>query len=136
MTYIGCKYEASPKLHGGALRAYARCRKMPRMTQTYLKQWRKYRGLTQEDVLNRLAVFDDDKLPQTGASLSRIENGKQIYTQRTLEALADVYQCSPHELLGRDPTKEGEIIDMLAKLGESQIRQIRVIVEALAKDAS
>lgn len=106
------------------------------MAQTYFKQWRKHRGLTQEDVLNRLAVYDDDKLPQTGASLSRIENGKQIYTQRTLEALADVYQCEPHELLGRNPEKAGEVIDMLARLSESQMRQITVIIEALVKDAS
>lgn len=106
------------------------------MGQTYLKHWRKHRGLTQDEVLNRLAVFDDDKLPQTGASLSRIENGKQIYTQRTLEALAEVYQCEPHDLLGRNPEKEGQVIDMLARLSESQMRQIGVIIEALVRDAS
>ena len=106
------------------------------MAQTYFKEWRKHRGLTQDEVLNRLAVFDDDKLPQTGASLSRIENGKQIYTQRTLEALAEVYQAEPHELLGRNPLKDGHVIDMLAKLSESQMRQIQVIIEALVKDVA
>ena len=105
------------------------------MAQTYFKQWRKHRNLTQEDVLNRLAVFEDDKLPQTGASLSRIENGKQIYTQRTLEALAEIYQCEPHELLGRNPEKEGQVIDLLARLSESQARQVRVMIEALVRDA-
>lgn len=105
------------------------------MAQTYLKEWRKHRNLTQEAVLNRLAVFEDDKLPQTGASLSRIENGKQIYTQRTLEALAEIYQCEPHDLLGRNPAKEGQVIDLLARLSESQARQVRVMIEALVRDA-
>jgi transcriptional regulator with XRE-family HTH domain len=105
------------------------------MAQTYFKEWRKHRHLTQEDVINRLAAFDDPLLPQTGASLSRIENGKQIYTQRTWEALAEVYACEPHELLGRNPTKEGLVIDLLARLSESQARQVRVMIEALVRDA-
>lgn len=105
------------------------------MAASYLKQWRKHRHLTQDQVVGRLEAFDDPLLPQTAASLSRIENGKQIYTQRTLEALADIYSCEAHELLGRNPEKAGEVIDMLARLSESQMRQITVILEALVKDA-
>lgn len=106
------------------------------MAVSYLKEWRRHRHLTQDQVVDRLAALDDPMLPQTAASLSRIENGKQIYTQRTLEALADIYNCEAHELLGRNPEKAGEVIDMLAKLSESQMRQITVILEALVKDAS
>jgi len=105
------------------------------MAASYLKEWRKHRHLTQDQVIDRLVSFDDPLLPQTAASLSRIENGKQIYTQRTLEALADIYSCEPHELIGRNPTKEGQVIDMLARLSESQMRQITVILEALVRDA-
>lgn len=105
------------------------------MAQPYLKQWRKHRGLTQEQVVDRLAAFDDPNLPQTAASLSRIENGKQPYGQRIIEALADIYQCEPHEVIGRNPQVAGEVIDMLFALSESQRHQIKVIVEALAKDA-
>lgn len=105
------------------------------MAHPYFKQWRKHRGLTQDQVVNRLAAFDDELLPQTAASLSRIENGKQIYTQRIIEALCEVYQCEAHELIGHNPEVEGHVIDLLAKLSEQQQRQVRLIIEALAREA-
>lgn len=80
----------------------------------YLKEWRKYRHLTQEQVVDRLAALDDPMIPQTAASLSRLENGKQPYTQRSLEALADIYQCAPGDLLERNPEKAGEVVDLLS----------------------
>lgn len=104
------------------------------MARTYLREWRTHRGLTQEQVLDRLAVFEDDKIPRTAASLSRIERGEQIYTQRILEALADVYKVEePGWLLSRNPLKEGEVIDLWAKLTERDREQARVIIEALSK---
>ena len=105
------------------------------MAASYLKEWRKHRHLTQDQVIDCLVSLDDALLPQTAASLSRVENGKQIYTQRLLEALADIYACEPHELIGRNPAKEGQVIDLLARLSESQARQVRVMIEALVLDA-
>lgn len=105
------------------------------MAASYLKEWRKHRHLTQDQVVDRLAALDDPMLPATAASLSRVENGKQIYTQRLLEALADIYVCEPHELLGHNPFKEGQVIDLLARLSDSQARQVRVMIEALVADA-
>lgn len=104
------------------------------MAGPYFKQWRKHRHLTQEQVIERLASLDDPLIPQTAASLSRVENGKQPYTQRIVEALADVYQCEPDHIIGRDPTKEGEVIDLWARLDEQQRRQARAVIEALQKD--
>jgi len=102
--------------------------------RTYLKEWRKLRGFTQDQVVDRLAAFDDDKIPRTSASLSRIENGQQIYTQRILEALAEVYQVEePGWLLARNPLKEGDVIDLLARLDDREMEQARAIIEALAK---
>ena len=105
------------------------------MAKQYLKQWRKYRQLTQDQVVDRLALFDDEHLPQTAASLSRIENGKQPYGQRILEALADVYQCEPDHLIGRDPTKAGEVIDLWGRLSESQRGIARAMIDEMAKQA-
>lgn len=102
----------------------------------YLKEWRKFRGYTLEQVVDRLAVFDDEKLPKTGASLSRIENRKQQYSERIVEALADVYQCEVTDLLGRDPHKQGSVIDLVAMLDERQRRQAIAIIEALLKDGT
>jgi transcriptional regulator with XRE-family HTH domain len=77
------------------------------MAKPYFKEWRAHRELTQEQVIGRLLALDDPMLPTTAASLSRLENGKQIYTQRSLEALADIYQVDPDDLL-RPPPPKGE----------------------------
>ena len=105
------------------------------MAGPYLKEWRKHRQLTQDQVVDRLASLDDPLLPTTAASLSRLENGKQPYGQRILEALAEIYQCEPDHLIGRDPTKEGEVIDLWSRLTLSQQRQATAILQALHKEA-
>jgi transcriptional regulator with XRE-family HTH domain len=106
------------------------------MAGPYFKKWRKHRDLTQEQVVDRLAAMDDPLIPQTTASLSRLENGKQTYTQRILEALAEVYQCEPDHLLGRDPTKEGEVIDLWAQLNERQQRQALAVIDAIRRESA
>lgn len=106
------------------------------MAGPYFKEWRKYRHLTQEQVIDRLAAMEDPLIPQTTASLSRLENGKQPYTQRSLEALAEVYQCEPEQLLGRDPYKEGEVIDMWSRLTERQQRQALAVIDALRQESA
>lgn len=102
------------------------------MAKQYLKQWRKHRGYTQDQVVDRLALFEDEHLPATAASLSRIENGKQPYGQRILEALAEIYQCEPNHLIGRDPTKEGEVIDIWSRLSEGQRTKARAYIDGPA----
>lgn len=105
------------------------------MAGPYLKEWRKHRALTQEQVVDRLSAFDDPLLPSTAASLSRLENGKQPYGQRILEALAEIYQCEPDHLIGRNPEKAGEVIDLWQRLTDSQRIQARAVIEALGKTA-
>ncbi len=63
--------------------------------RTYLKEWRKHRGLTLEAAAER---FD-----MSTAQLSRIENAKQAYTQDLLELAAVVYKTDIVSLLFRDP---------------------------------
>lgn len=64
----------------------------------FIGAWRDHRGLT----LEQLA----EKLGTTKQSLSRIEAGKQPYTQDSLEAMAIYLRCSTSDLLHTDPTKE------------------------------
>jgi transcriptional regulator with XRE-family HTH domain len=106
---------------------------MPDMDRhpTYLKQWRLHRGFTQNQVVDRLVIHDDENLPRTTASLSRIENGKQPYSQPILEALAEIYESEPGELLSRDPRKEGDIIDLMARLKPFQQEQAIAVIEGL-----
>lgn len=105
------------------------------MAGPYFRDWRKYRNLTQEQVADRLSVLDDPRLPATTSSLSRIENGKQEYTRRIVEALAEVYQCEPHELLGHNPMVAGEVIDYLHFMDRRSADQAIEVLKALHRTA-
>jgi transcriptional regulator with XRE-family HTH domain len=61
----------------------------------FVREWRKFRGLTQE----KLA----EKLDTTKANISRIENLHQGYTQDFLEACAAVLKIEPAALLTENP---------------------------------
>lgn len=98
--------------------------------RVYFREWRKKHHLTQAQVVARLSSFDDDKLPTTEASLSRLETGKQQYTERVLLALADIYKCEPHELIGRNPLVGGAVIDMVAKLDARRQAQVAAFIAA------
>lgn len=98
---------------------------------TYLLAWRRRSGLTQAQLVARLAAFEDPALPRTTASLSRLENGKQPYSERILNALADIYGCEPWELIGRDPGKEGAVVDLVARLDERAQAKALGFIEGL-----
>ena len=61
----------------------------------FFREWRKYRGLT----LARLA--ERTGLSQGG--LSQLETGRQGFSDTTLEILAEALNCSPGDLLMRNP---------------------------------
>lgn len=134
-TYAGRNLKVKGDLRPMRFPHFAGCRTICGMTESrnYLAKWRKFRGLTQMQVLDRLAVMEDDLLPKTGASLSRLENGKQPYSQRVLEALAEIYDCEPADLIGRDPDKEGKVIDLVHHMTKRQLDQAIAILEALSR---
>jgi transcriptional regulator with XRE-family HTH domain len=63
--------------------------------RTFFKEWRVHRGLSQEQLADRLET--------SVASISRIESGTQPYTQDVLEALAEALMADPASLLMRNP---------------------------------
>lgn len=63
----------------------------------FLKEWRKYRGLTQEALAERVG--------SSVSNVSQLEQGRQGYSQEGLEALAEALQCDPGQLLNVDPTQ-------------------------------
>lgn len=133
MTYTPCNFFVNAELHPVALQSYAprsilRCMEKKRQ---YFKEWRKHRHLTQDQVVDRLRALDDPLVAATGASLSRLENGHQIYNERILEALADIYTCEAWELLGRHPKKEGHVVDMVRILDERKQAQVAAFLKAL-----
>jgi transcriptional regulator with XRE-family HTH domain len=75
--------------------------------KTFLKHWRKHRGLTLE-----AAAPEFDMSP---AQLSRIENGKSPYTQDMLELAAIVYETDVASLLFRDPKSSDPLWNAIAR---------------------
>jgi transcriptional regulator with XRE-family HTH domain len=92
----------------------------------FIRQWRKHRGLTQEQLASRLDV--------AVSSISQLENGKQGYSQPMLEAIADALNCEPADLLMRDPTMKSaiwSIQDQLAKAPPERQQEILNVVAVL-----
>ncbi len=99
-----------------------------RRPRHFLRAWRKYRGLTQEQLADRIGV--------SGSNISLLENGKQNYTQRILEELALALGTSPASLLTEDPADQSEmrqIADTLRLLSPAVRRQAIAILNALAR---
>ena len=98
----------------------------PPFGPTYIRQWRKHRGLS----LERLA----DRLHTTHATLSRIERGRQPYNQALLEALADALGCEPADLLMRDPLDPEAPWSLWEKLKPEQRKQAMRLLKVLAAE--
>lgn len=97
----------------------------------FIRQWRESRHWTQDQLVERLRAFDDPKLPGTSASLSRVENFHQPYTQRLLEALADIFQTDPGSLIMRDPTRSETIWSIWDRASPGEREQISRVAESL-----
>lgn len=89
----------------------------------FIKEWRTHRGLTQEQLADRLEV--------SKATLSRLESGKQPYTQDMLEAVADALSCEPADLIMRDPSSPDAIWSIWEQASPAQRNQIVSVVKAL-----
>ena len=92
------------------------------MSKTYFKEWRIYRGLTQEKASELSGLSEP--------TLSRIENGRRKYDSTHLAALATAYMCEEWELIGRNPEEADEdsgivdIWDHIPARNRDQARQI------------
>lgn len=104
--------------------AIARQRQAAHRHRHFVKEWRKFRGLTQE----RLA----ERTPFTTGAISQLETGRTKYTQDMIEALAFALECEPGDLLSRDPTKEGEVVDLLSRLSDENKDAAIKMLKALA----
>jgi transcriptional regulator with XRE-family HTH domain len=86
--------------------------------KTFLKEWRSYRGVSQQAAADFISV--------SRGLLSKIENAQSPYLQQHVEGLARLYESTPAELIGRDPTQparpsspitsDAEILAFLARI--------------------
>ncbi|MFG1302681.1 helix-turn-helix transcriptional regulator [Xanthobacter autotrophicus] len=89
----------------------------------FIREWRKFRHLTQEQVAARVDMSREN--------YSRVERGLIPYSQDALEQIADALSCEPGDLLGRDPFKEGDVVDLLRLIREKDQAVVRAILSGL-----
>lgn len=94
---------------------------------SFLKEWREASGLDQDEIAERIGV--------SRTLLSKMENGKTPYTQRTLEAAARVYNCTPAQLLTQNPNRPDSFIPLFEKAekteGSRRTQLLAIIAAAL-----
>lgn len=83
----------------------------------FIRHWREYRGLSLAKLAARMEAAPGEEL-MSGMSLSRIERGQQPYSEELLNALSDALSCSPWELISVDPSRDGDVIDLMRFIHE------------------
>lgn len=96
----------------------------------FLKQWREYRGLSLRKLAGRMEKEPGVQLT-SHANIGRIENFQQPYSQDILEAAAEALDCTVEQILTVDPTKDGEVIDLLSLLRGKDPETVRAILVGL-----
>ena len=112
-------------MFGPASRHNVSMSKGRRFKRTFIREWRKYRGLTLEKVA--------DRLDMTPGHISMLERGQRGYTQETLEAVASALQTDVASLLMRDPTDGDGMWSIWDQAKPGQRRQIVEIAKTLVK---
>lgn len=115
----------------GPMARKARPNPKPSRRATFIKAWRKHRGLTLEKLSERLMVEQQVELSE--GQLSRIERGEQPYAQDMLEAIAQVLRCDVGSLLMRDPGQPDPIWSVWDTLGPVEQRQAIEVIKALKR---
>lgn len=91
----------------------------------YIREWRDHRGLTQEQMAERIGM--------SRAYLSMIESGKRRYDQPFLEAAAEVLRCQPADLIMRNPTDPDGLWSIWDQLTQPQRVQMVEIAQTIRR---
>lgn len=87
-----------------------------------LRQWRQSYGLRLADLAAELRQRGYDITPNY---LGRIETGSREYRQSLLVACADIYGCTPADLLSRAPRDPVEVFQSLVQTADRILRLSR-----------
>lgn len=92
----------------------------------FIREWRKHRGLTLEQLAERVGL--------THGAISQLERGETNYTQPTLEAIAEALDCEPADLIMRRPDgPTWSIWDEVRGLPEDEQRRLAAVIAAVRK---
>ncbi|SNZ20929.1 helix-turn-helix domain-containing protein [Cohaesibacter gelatinilyticus] len=92
----------------------------------YLREWRKYRGLTQEQLA--------EAIESTKQTVSRMESGYSPYNQPFLEACADALDVKAYELLLGAPSSNATVEELCSSLRAqptAKLEKIKSFLELL-----
>jgi DNA-binding Xre family transcriptional regulator len=89
--------------------------KQPRR-RIYLREWRKFRGLTQEELAERVGW--------SVGNVSQLETGQQGYSDEGLAMLAEELNCTPGQILDVDPTDDKAIWSLWERAKPAQRQTI------------
>lgn len=91
-----------------------------------IKAWRRYRGLTQAAL--------EDRIGKKGGTISGLEGTGTRYTQEHLQLLAKAFQCTPAQVLIGPPepgNPDAQIVDALRRLTDEQKLMVLSVIESL-----
>jgi len=88
-----------------------------------IREWRKYRGLTQEQLAERIGI--------ARSYLTKIERGSRRYDQPFLEAAAEALRCEPSQLIDVDPTASDGIWSIWEQLTVPERVQAEAVIRAI-----
>jgi len=91
----------------------------------FIKEWRTFRGLTQEQLADRMGI--------ARSYVSHVEGGKRRYDQLFLEAASEALGCTPADLIMRDPTQQGSIWSIWDQIPAQQREQAARVLETFVK---
>ena len=94
----------------------------------HIKAWRKYRGLTQEQLAERIGI--------SRTYLTKIERGDRKWDQPFLEAAADALRCDPADILTRDPTDPTGIWSVWERLTPPERVRAVAVLRAMKGDTT
>jgi transcriptional regulator with XRE-family HTH domain len=116
--------QAHSHTYGMAQRVIPR-QKLPRWRRLFLREWRVYRNMTQEQLAERVEM--------SVSNISQLERGLQGYSSEGLQRLAVALQCEPGHLLMVDPTRDNAIWSIWERASEAERQQIVAVSQAIVR---
>lgn len=104
-----------------AKRVKSRLKEKPRY---FFREWRKFRGLTQERLAERVGM--------SVSSISQLETGKQGFTDETLRVWAAALNTTPGALLTVNPLDKSSPWSLWETLTPANQAHVRAVMEGLA----
>lgn len=89
----------------------------------FIKQWRKFRGLTMEQMAEGLEL--------SNSTLSRVERGRQAANTDLLEKIATMLGCTVGDLLMRDPRKPDDMWALWQTMTAQERARLFAVARAL-----